>query len=278
MLGEGIMTTMVAGVILASSSGTTVTTTTYTKPNKPQDTLTVQSGQHVTFDGTVRDVTHDGMHLRTPYETVRVDFSRWDNFDVGKMFPNGTRVTISGILDNGIYRQPEIKALSIQGKNKGERFALRTHQMPNQEFAMTERDYVRMPNQDYAVSTIYDLEGIAPAAGPMTGSQVYEERSTSYSYKPTSSQYNPLEKVTGKVTSVKGREVHLNTTNGNIVIDTATMSFDPTSSSLPTHLQQGDLVTFDAARVKGKNFAARNVVSIQKPWQEMPTYNPYFHN
>ena len=272
MITEGVFSTMMAGVILASTGPTTitngpttittgpttVTTTTYSRPNRPNDTLTVTSGQVLTMDGTVRNATEDSFELRNKYETVRVDFSRWDNFNVGKMFPNGSSVTISGVLNNGLYSQPEIDALTVHRKGHNERYTLNR----------------RMPNS-YTSSTMYDLDAIAPAAGGMEPyTQFYEERTTSYSYKPMRSSYRPFEKITGTVTGVSGRDIHLSTPKGRITIDTAMMGYDPSSTLSSVGVGTGDVVTVDASQVNRSNYVAREVISVQKPWQNQPVYTP----
>ena len=183
MLGRILMTTMLAGAIFVS--GDAFAKTTKTTTSTVQESLSLVQGNVMALEGNVRNLTDHDMMVDTAQGNVLVRFADWNGFDPRELFKTGYRVSAKGVVVGHLDRVPVIEAYTVQGMKNGQRFVLNG----SQDFNVTSSGRVESLNYNNKVykpvpKVTSDYSTIAPAAGPITQTEVIENHVETYSTRP----------------------------------------------------------------------------------------------
>lgn len=241
MKNKIFLTALLTGALSLSAAGVALADNPFLKRDAK---LNLKEGQSVTLTGTVASVDGDALILNTRGEDVKIRFADWDKFNADKAFATGSKVTVSGVVDDHMIRGQEIKATTVYSADTGMRHSLND-----------------LDRNNMRVTTVRErqVQDIQPAAGP-----AYFERTVTTSYSL------PVERVEGTVTSIHGRTLNVTTPGGATSIDTLALGYDPTSQLVTPSIQVGDTIFLNTFRNNNGMLEASEVVSIKKPWQHAP--------
>ena len=184
MLGNLLMSTILAGAILISGDAFAKTTT--TTSSKLTDTVTIRQSELMLVEGNVRNFTDHDMMVNTAKGNVLVNFADWGGFDPRDHFKAGNRVRVSGIVVGHLDSIPVVKATNAQAQKNGERFVLDGYP----EFDLSDAGLRNLTTTNRGLyepipSEIREFEAITPAAGPMVSeTEVIESHVETYKSRP----------------------------------------------------------------------------------------------